>query len=509
MSKTFLLADDIHIKKKNFASLFSFCEPRGIAFVFDKEASLSKSAYGKYEECTEALADEKAIINSIPEKELYSFRHRNISVFEVARAEMLSYLASLKNWQKGHFGENAYDIFDKALKENKEDLMLNMAAALHWIEYWYHRTKNTPRLAYVGIFSGSLSYAKALIEIMKYRQGRVFVFESFFTGKHYYCEEKYGPIANLSDIRHKTVLASIALESDQILFDSKKREVLNIIANMKNKNVSQPPSTGKRITKGAKTLLVLGQVLNDFSLLEVDKVGISSLAIYDDVISAVLSKTDYEIIFKAHPWEHKKHNLHTSMTLQFLSDRHKTSRVHFVEDHALNDLFDEACAVLTINSQSGIEAALRGFKPITLGEAFYGYNGFTHDVARSDINREIPLLLSSPDKLRLNIKEYDSLMSFLVRVIDRWLIAESGGNSERRLKEIFYEVAGVKSLNTVNKIIQTPKTVAVSSSSQKGGNAIRKKIKKLIRDPESFFRDARFPPLRIVSEIVRKGKNAK
>lgn len=501
MSRTFLLADDIHIKKRNFASLFTFCEPRGISFVHDKGTTLSKNLYGNY---TDIIIEEKIIIESIPEEDLYNYKHRDINVFNVARAEMLSYLVSFENWQNGHFGLNSIDVFNKALRENKNEVILNMAAAMHWIEYWYHKTRSTPRLTYVGIFSGSLSYAKALSEIMKYRQGRVFVLESFFTGKHYYCEEKYGPIANLSDIRHKTVLNSIKLPDDQIIFDSKKKEVLNIIANMQNKNVSQPLSTGGKVSRTTKTLLILGQVVNDFSLLEVGGFGISSLAVYDEVITSVLSDTEYEIIFKAHPWEHKKHNLYNSITLQYLSARYRgNARIHFVENYAINDLFAEAKAVLVINSQSGLEAALKGFKTIVVGNAFYGNNGFTHDI-NDNMKIQIPKLLNSGQDFNLNIQEYDSLMEFLIRCIDGWLVAEHGGNSERRLKEIFFEVSGIKPTAVIKKIIESSKPTEINKTS---GTA-KKKLKKLLRDPVGFFRDARFSPLRKISKVITKGTNA-
>ena len=266
--RSFLLADNIHINERNFGGLLRFCSNRNVDFVRPKTPILPLDAFGDYVAKAEALREWVQKLESLSATELYAISNRGINLFLVSRAELLSFICVKPSWIGTQYGASRHDICERAYSDQKQHLVLNMAAAATWIEFWYQETLKVPRLSYVGIFSGSLIYARALIEIMKFRQGRTFVLESFFTGKHYYCEERYEPIANRSDIRFDTVYNMLKLPEDRRIFEIKRNSALAAIANMRNKNVTQPEQTGRRLfSNGNPTLLILGQVLNDFSLL--------------------------------------------------------------------------------------------------------------------------------------------------------------------------------------------------------------------------------------------------
>ncbi|MGS0640020.1 hypothetical protein ACU8YC_28585, partial [Citrobacter sp. VF227] len=79
------------------------------------------------------------------------------------------------------YGSSPRALFDKLFVTDNEDLRLNIASARYWTEYWFTLLSSKTFDA-VFIFSGALTYAAALMEVMKGFPGRVYVFESFFTG---------------------------------------------------------------------------------------------------------------------------------------------------------------------------------------------------------------------------------------------------------------------------------------------------------------------------------------
>lgn len=487
--KSFLLSDNIHINEKNFKSMLVYCRERGVQFVVPDIKNMPPiDSFGKYDEARKDIIVWAEKLKKMAQADLFALELHGINLFEVSRAELLSYLAVDSRWLGDHYGENLEATFDKAFAHSYHHLILNMAVAGIWVDFWFRKTRSVPRLRYVGVFSGSLIYSRALLEVMKFTPGRLFVFESFFTGMHFYCEEKYDVIANKSDIRFDTVYKSLPLPKNQFEFEIKAQNCLSQVQKNKNKNVVQPPSANEKFfTNKKSTVLILGQVLNDFSMLEAGVTGLSSLKIYKDLIDKLLANTDLNIIFKGHPWEHKKHNLHTSVTLNWLKDRClEGPRVKYVDSVSIEDLFKSVDCVVCINSQSGIEAAAHGFKPIQLGDAFWGRRGFSHDLHTSQIDAAVSIA-NDETKYRLRSQEYNLLKEWLVRTMESWLVNESLTESELRLSEIFHDLPVDKMTSS-----EGGKTSPIlSSSTLESGYRFKRKLKKLFRDPARFFRDAK------------------
>jgi hypothetical protein len=498
--KTFLLADAVHINEKNFASLLSFCSTRNVDFVRPKFKTLPIDAFGNYAAHREVMSSHRAMLEKMSPDTLFEYSIDGVALFETCRAELMSLLiASSPKWRNQPLPETRRALFDNAFEFSNAELIDNMAAACLWIEFWSVTVKATPRLAYVGVFSGSLTYARALLEVMRFHPGRCFVMESFFTGMHFYCEERYTPISNHSDIRLKTVYRAIVKPLDRGAHEIKRNQVRAALQKIKNKNVNQPHATGVRLFKNDHpTLLILGQVLNDYSLLETLECGINSLDLYRQVIRKVLAETQWNVIYKAHPWERNKHNLRRAITLDELTDEFgRESRVALVEEHALPDLFNESDGVLCINSQSGIEAALAGFMPIQLGNAFWGGNGFSYDVDHRRLEN-ILTILAIPAQCHADLAAYERLEAWLVAVIGEWLVEEAlGAKADARLKKIFSEIAvrvpgmtGQASSKATDLQTGTANR-GISAFTSPTHGTFQRKLRKFIRRPADFFRDAK------------------
>jgi len=503
--KTLLLADGVHINPRNFGSLLSFVSARNVDIVRDKKTKLPIDAFGQYAPYQDVIDGQIQSLAPYDAKALYGFEYRGINVFSVCRAETLSLLITTPAWMNEALPDNSRSLFELMHERDEQVLRSNMAAAMFWIDHWRETPRKTPRLSYIGVFSGSLIYARALLEVAKFWQGRAFVFESFFTGKHYYCEERFDPIANRSDVRLPTVYKGLAVPTEPELFDSARTAALKAVEQSCNKNVTQPDQCGKRVfDNGKKTVLVLGQVLNDFSLLEYNNVGLGSIDLYQRLIQTVLEQTDLNVIFKAHPWEQQKSNLFKPATLNAVTKRFgENNRMAILEDHNLGDLLQEVDCVTCINSQSGIEAALAGFKPIQFGRAFWGQRGFTHDLEPTNMDDFLDVL-RTPSDWRLRLDEYDSLSHWLIAMLDSWLIQESTTvSSTRRLSTLFYEIAPRKPKAAAKAPSKTKLATANVSPVAAAPASTQRKVRKLLRDPEAFFRDARNPSIRKVGSLLR------
>lgn len=483
-----LLSDGFNINKKNFGNLLNFLSARGVVLHAPKNHPLSVSAYGNYIGAEAVLASARTSLQGLSDDELFAQHSCGINLFDVCRAEALSYLLTLCSELSQPLPEQKKALFAWMLDISRDHLLNNMAAAKVWIEFWDKYTKDTISPDYTIIFSGSLIYARSLLEVMKYRKGRVFVLESFFTGNHFYCEERFEPIANRSDIRFVCVQQSLKLPEDRYKFELERDIALAAAHNIQNKNVQQPPPSEEQLFPTRdKIALILGQVFNDFSLIEYKMHGLNSINFYVRLIDIILATTDMNIVFKAHPWEWKKHNLKSSVTADYLRKRYtKNNRIRIIEDWNIYNLFEQVDCVLTINSQSGIEAALYGFRPLQAGDAFWGGRGFSFDTNIND-DRAWAHFLHNPDIWRININEYDSLSAFLIQSLRMWLVPEKG-DARWRLLQIFHELPA-------NPIVvhSSSKPVLPEQISWK---LFYKRFRKLLKNPKAFIRDSRFAFLR-------------
>lgn len=517
--KTLLLSDSVHINEKNFKSFLSFFRQRQIKTVIAAKVALPIDAFGNYAQHHEILEPTRSQLAALDKDALQSTERHGIRLFSVCSAETLSLAVTRDADLLSAQHASDAQVFEALWLEHRELLLDNLAAAAWWVNHWRSYLRSVPRLAYVAVFSGSLTYARVLLEVMKFQPARCFVLESFFTGAHFYCEERYTPIANSSDLRLATVRNALAGYPDRSGYEAKRNAARRVLEQIRNKNVTQPEARHLKVFKNQRpTLLLLGQVMNDFSLLDSAAGRFNALAFYRELIESVLGGSDWNVLFKAHPWERQKANLMRPATLEALERAFGDNpRVACVEHHALADAFHECGAVVCLNSQSGIEAAMAGFKPIQFGGAFWGGNGFSHDWGLEDVG-SVCNLLGQRDQLRLDLQAFDHLETWLVTCLDRWLVEEAEGRqSEARLKQIFHEIGNLPAAaaqkpstgpaepppghppqpregSTLARL-STPARPPTAGTQMNGVSLYRRRLRKLWRQPKEFFRDSRNPLL--------------
>lgn len=425
------LADTFHLHAKNFPSFFKYLDSANITpRVFLQEGSDGYgliTANGHYAEIegkvspliARYIRNQAEVFAAQDADTLYNTEVAYLKLWPLCRSETLAYLLTLDNWQAEVTLKNDRAIFDKAWAENRETVAMNMSAASYWLNHWYDNRAALFQNHYCCVFSGSMTYVRTLMELLRRSPTKVIVMESTFTGNDYIFEEMYHPVANNVGVKHPTLRESRRKpeleEPNQ--FDREIIKARNKLLAAKNKNVTQPPErTLPRFAENRDQILVVGQVANDFSLIEEGFPYVGSIPVYVEILNKLLDQTDCNIVFKAHPWEHKKVHLNTPKTFDALASfvqglpDEKRARILLVDDVNLHGLIDASQYFVTFCSQAGIEAAFLGMKPFILGRAFYSDAGFTEDCP------DIDALVAAVRDTRglLDLEGYKKLDRFLV-----------------------------------------------------------------------------------------------
>tara|TARA_Y100001949_G_C15987976_1_gene331488 strand:- start:3075 stop:4697 length:1623 start_codon:yes stop_codon:yes gene_type:complete len=432
-----LLTDELHFHTRNFGELFSFFEKNSFEVRNAKAPKDWISLYGNYFVKSAELRPTVLELARLNQEDLFLYSYKGINLFETARMEFLAFVIAKPAWKSFDISKGRRYVFNHAIKCDYDSLLHNLAAVIHWIDWWEKKIKDVGIHHFCCIFSGSLIYGNSLIQILKKHSMKPLVMESFFTGNEFYMECIYRHIPNNSDLKFKNFYDSLDVPVDANLYDRERLKSINKISGAKNKNVTQPVCFDLfEFDNDRKTILILGQVLNDFSLLGND--GVNSLLLYKRLISDVLSNTDFNLIFKAHPWEKNKIGIGRDMTREeieiFVAENFSDNgaRIKMFSDYNINSIFEQSDYVVTICSQSAIEAAFNGFKPILVADAFFGRKGFTYEL----VDESLSGFLSCDPAGVLSLKEFDFFEEFCVKVFSSHLVCVNPSGSIR-LRDIF------------------------------------------------------------------------
>jgi hypothetical protein len=429
-----LLADDFHINARNFGPLFEKLKQVSVTttVAVDRSHDLypMMNALGDYYDHQDALGRHILSVASLSFEQLFAFKYRNVPVLKTAKDEALAFVIVKDNWQENPVEKDDYTIALKLWNENKQELVLNCAACMVWADFWADfPALNTYDAAIV--FSGSTIYSRTLLHLVHYTKAKAFVLESFMTGGDFFFEERHAPIANNTRMRGQNYRARYAhMMADNDAWERNKIISSNKLRAMQNKNVKQPISSPlPRSISSSKTMLVLGQVVNDFSLISGCGTVLNSIPAYKALISKLLSDPVAVVMFKSHPWENNKKHVGYAYTetkirewAETLPDDEKNRLVIF-SDWNLRQLLKISDFVFTLCSQSALEAAQEGLKPIVIGGSFFDGDGFTSNFSSPTEAAEAALASSVSGKLKLS--EYRAFEDFLTTLVQCHLIESS------------------------------------------------------------------------------------
>jgi hypothetical protein len=440
-----LIPDTWHFHRRNFAALYDHFAEAGVETRVERTRWRWWKRHGDYAAITGRLLPHVEELKDAGPQKLIAAAHREIPLLKVARSEFLCRV--LPEWAAGAGPREDRAIVERACRSQRDQrtLLLCLAAATDWIDFWHAYIDRHGHFSHALAFSGSYIYTRALQEVAVRRGLRVFTQETFFTGNDFYFEERATPLPNQSFLRDPAYGHRLALPQDPDLLDRLRAEAQIRLRQKRNKNVRVdamavvPPPFGR---DADGTVLVLGQVLNDFSIIETPLEEMSTIATYQRLIGGLLERSARKVIFKAHPWERRRPNLMAPVTLERMRawreslPASKRERFKLMERESVSALFPYVDWAVGLSSQALIEAAQAGLKPIQLGSAFFGEQGFTHDRVLDD--GLIADLAEGHLDGRLTLTEYRALEDFLVRALVLHLVSDrpdGAAKIARRLAE--------------------------------------------------------------------------
>ncbi|EGQ7649196.1 MULTISPECIES: capsule biosynthesis protein [Vibrio] len=472
MKAKILFSDNLHFHKRNFKSLIEAVENQNYDVEYNQEYKDWMALYGDYTNKFSSLSGYYNLLERLDKKELFCYEVRGVNVYEVARAELLAYIIPVKELYKSDLSDDVREVYSYIYDNCKEELLLNMSAALFWLDFWYNKVVvNKKKYTHVFTFSGSNIYSKALIKTCQSTISRVFVTETSLTGNDYYIEEKNSHLANNSDIKLLAVKRKHldALNNDNSPYNTRIKAI-NKLNLSKNKNVTQPYSEldDVKFDNENKLVTILGQVVNDYSVIETKFGYLSTVHVYKLLIKEIVENTDYNIVFKSHPWEENKTNCEFDITYQEIvkfieSEISDKERIKVIKDYDIDMLLKESEHVVLLNSQSGIEAARHGIKPVILGNAFYSGFGFTSN-CRS-IQEVLNVLTTTRGSLTL--EEYDNYELFLTLYIEKHLFSVNPSGMKKVINEVFtpyHKIPFVTKAKPVKEVIKEKGEIDVEHS---------------------------------------------
>lgn len=420
MGMRILIPDNRHFHRRNFPMLLALIKADGIRTWREKSHRGWWSRHGDYQGLRAPLAPHIARIEQAPPGEWLELETGGINLFSCARAEIFCKLLPLPHCidLDGSASDDAFLHRVVFHPESRDTVVLCLAAADYWLRFWARTLEAKGPFSHVLAFSGSQIYNRALLALAARQSIESFVLESFFTGNECYFERRSTPIANQSMLRDPDYVQGLVAREVESTLDQFRGEAFRRFSMMANKNARPVRGLLKAPFRNRRpTVLIVGQVLNDYSLIETPTSHFSAVAFYTRLIVRLLDETDANVIFKAHPWERKRPNLEDSVTLNALRrmadglPEDQRARLVFYEFEAIGELFAFADWVTGLCSQGMLEACHAGLKPVQMGKAFFGGHGFTFDV---DQPEELIELIGSDDQEgRLSLAEYRRFENFM------------------------------------------------------------------------------------------------
>ena len=166
--------------------------------------------------------------------------------------------------------------------------------------------------------------------------------------------------------------------------------VSEYLENIKQLKVGEHQTPLAAATKSdKKTVMFIGQVYTDSSVLFGINTFSCPVAIIDQLVDYCLAN-DYHLIIKLHPKEATGYNFlfrpYSNLTYRRITEQEglleKITSGGFLLDKWLYDtysLIDSADVCVTVNSQAGLEALIKGKDVIVCGQGYYTGLGFTFE----------------------------------------------------------------------------------------------------------------------------------
>jgi hypothetical protein len=415
-----LVADTRHFGRRRFPPLYDFAAKNGVRIREEKSRAAWWERTDGYRVFADRLGPLRRSLEALSLAELKALRHRDVRVFACAEDAMLR--LSFGRPGGPAFESNTETIAQSLVTpELREELLLCMATALDWIEFW-HRLfdRDGPFLGAVAD-RGRAIHSRSLLEVASRRGIRTFVTGRFAVGRHFFFEEwttrsgadwarVCGP-----DWFRRLVLPSDLAERERVRAEAHRR-----LAPIRAAVAARPATEDLTLAferPAGDIALVLAGSDDDPSLLDPPLATAASPGVCRRVVAGILDHTDFAVAFRA--------DAPLARFLELWREKlpaNQRARLQVAGSTPLEILLPQARLVVSLSAALTIEACRAGMKPVQFGHTALHGGGFTHDFAGTD--EFLAALATAPIDGFLSLDEYRGFEDFLARLVLLRLLPE-------------------------------------------------------------------------------------
>ncbi len=435
-----LVADDAQLGCRSFPPLHALAAKGAVRLHTEPRWSWRK--YGRDQHALRnALDPYLRPLTTMRPAELAHYRHRDVEVFACARSELLQRL--LLRWTDPVGPNSDREIFDRAFAapQDREDLLLCMAAACDRLDFWHRTLDRDGSFSHAVVHRGSKIAARALQEAGRSRGLRLFAVERCSIGSGFLFEERATPLSNHSLLSNPDWYSSLRLPKqgpryENFRAEAHQRFLLRRDSNQARRSQTLSPPPFAR--PGPEVVAVLGQAADDFALIETPLPELSAVAVYRRLIGGILEHTDRRIVFTVEARAMPRGDGGAAATMQHLRAWRKAlpaayqARLRLIEEVPIEELLRYADWAVSLSSPEMLLACAAGLKPVQIGRAFFGGKGFTHDFSGED--GFLSALCDGRIEPQLSLDEYRRFEDFLIRALVLHLVPDRsrGRRKDRR-----------------------------------------------------------------------------
>lgn len=476
-----VFSDDFNFRRTNYTALFNY---------FDKERFLyshdSFNSDFKRSKCSYKVDEQVASIGAVSCD--FNESYKGIKLFEVYKQEVMQVCTSSNIWKTYENGPDE-ELWSFIVTNFNHELSLGVVSAKFWIDYWESYISTTKVQAGIA-FNGAQIYNRAFTEVLKCFSIPVYCVEHFFTGHDFYFEQRYSSISNNSVLRSNQFCREKLKSST-----APSSSIYSKLFNAKNKNVKKIPYLSM---DHAGYCLILAQVCNDYAITSSHNHFKNSIKFYIKLVGELLKHTKTNIVIKTHPYEATKLAADVQGTYAALMEYKNNlpedlgKRLMIVDNYSIDGLIDASRYIVTLNSQSGLEALQRGKPVVCFGGAFYQGKGFTYDFD------SIEEFIKVERDIALSPKMFNFFLDFMYVSFNHLI----GTNEEFKLEKIFESTKH----SFAKRAAGTPVNGSLKASSKKvktKNKRIYRLARKFLTNPRRFFADSRFGLLRLAGKVIK------
>lgn len=475
-----LVADTRHFGRRRFPPLYDFAAKNGVRIREEKSRAAWWERSDGYRFFADRLGPFRLSLEALSLAELKALRHRGVGVFACAEDEMLRLLSGRRPGGPA-FGSNSETIGQGfAAPDLREELLLCMAAAQDWVEFW-HRLfdRNGPFLCAVAD-RGRAIHSRTLVEVASCRGIRTFVTDQFPSGRHFFFEEWTTlSCADWARVCEPDRFRPLVLPSDLAERERARAETYRRLAPIRAAVAARPPTEDLTLpfeSPAADIALVLARSGEDLSLLDPPSAQAASPAVCRRVIAGILDHTNLAVAVRA--------DAALARFLESWRDKlpeNQRRRLRVGGATPLEILLTRAKLVVSFSTVLSIEVCRAGIKPVQLERTALDGGGFTHDFAGAD--EFLAALAAAPIDGFLSLDEYRGFEDFLARLVLLRLVPE-GEEGVRKIASRLADPGHVSRLRECDFEVAPPASVWLTLANAAANPTAARRLAATWSDPD-------------------------